>query len=111
MSESVKKILFIISGILTLIGVIFYIFSVKQEYAPYIYSVGCAGVAVVYLTSIYRGPNVRLRRLHAFLTISGILLVASSYFMFHNRSEWIICLIISTFLQLYASFSAPKNEE
>ena len=111
MSKSVKKFLFIIAGTLTLIGAVFYIFALNREYTPYIYSVGCAGIAVVYLTSIYRGKNIRLRRLHSFLVIAGILLVASSYFMFHDQSEWIVCLAISALLQLYASFSAPKNEE
>jgi len=111
MSKSVKRILFVVAGILTLIGAVSRIFDLDREYTPYIYSVGCAGVAVVYLTSIYKGKNTRLRRLHSFLVIAGILLVASSYFMFHDRDEWIACLAISALLQLYASFSAPKKED
>lgn len=110
MSDSFKRILFIIAGILTLAGAIMYISGLKFEYTPYIYSVGCAGIAVVYLTSVYRGKNIRIRRLHAFLVAAGILLVASSYFMFHNKQEWIICIAVSAVLQLYASFAWPKEE-
>ncbi len=111
MSESVKRIVFIISGILTLAGAILFIAKINWEYIPYLYSVGCAGIAVVYLSSVYRGKNIRIRRLHAFLVAAGIILVVSSYFMFHHKQEWIICLLISAVLQLYASFTMPKEDK
>jgi hypothetical protein len=110
MSESVRRILFIVAGILTLIGAVLHISGFNWEYTPYIYSVGCAGIAVAYLTSVYKGKNIRIRRLHAFLVAAGLLLVASSYFMFHNKQEWIICIAVSAVLQLYASFAMPKEE-
>ncbi|MCL1943457.1 MAG: DUF2157 domain-containing protein [Candidatus Azobacteroides sp.] len=112
MSKSVKRILFIVGGIFTLIGAVLYIAAVNWEYVPYLYAGGCAGIAVVYLTNVYRGKNTRIRRLHGFLAAAGILLVASSYFMFHHKQEWIICVAVSAVLQIYASFTMPgKNDE
>ena len=111
MNDVARKYIFIVSGILTLIGVILYISAINWEYTPYLYAVGTAGIAITYLTQPSKSTNVRIRRLRFFLVISGLLLVASSYFMFHQKQEWIICILISAILQLYASFSMPKSEE
>lgn len=110
MSEKTRKIVFVIAGILTLAGAVLYISSIQWEYTPYVYAVGCAGIAVVYLTNSFQDKNTREKRLQVFLIVAGLLLVISSYLMFHNNQEWIICVLISAILQLYAAFTIPKSQ-
>lgn len=110
MNASVRNIVLIISGILTLAGAILFVASIEWAPIPYIYAFGCAGVAVSYLTGYSKDDTLRVRRLQSFLIIAGLLLVASSYLMFHHRQEWIICVLISAILQLYAVYSFPKSK-
>ncbi|MCD7972552.1 MAG: hypothetical protein LUG18_07770 [Candidatus Azobacteroides sp.] len=111
MNEATRKIVFIISGILTLTGAVLYLSPLVWEAIPYIYAIGTAGIAVIYLTGDLKNKDTRIRRLNLFLAIAGILLVLSSYFMFHHRQEWIICVLLSAVFQLYAVFSYPKSSD
>lgn len=103
----IKKYLFEVAAVLVLISSILYI--TKWEWAPYMYAVGTAGIAVYHLTNRYEGSNLRKKRLHRILGFAGMLMVLSSYFMFKHQGEWIITLLISACLHLYASFVMPKE--
>ena len=41
-------------------------------------------------------------------TLSALLLVAASYFMFKTRTEWILLLTIAAILQLYTAILIPQ---
>ena len=110
MNEKAKKILFVIAGILTLTGAILHISSIQWDYTPYLYAVGTAGIAVTYLTNSFQDKSAREKRLQLFLVVAGLLLVISSYLMFHKNQEWVICVLISAILQLYVAFMAPKSQ-
>ena len=110
MNEKAKKILFVVAGIFTLAGAIFHISSIHWDYTPYLYSIGTAGIAVTYLTNSFQDKSTREKRLQLFLVVAGLLLVISSYLMFHNNQEWIICVLISAILQLYVAFMMPKSQ-
>lgn len=109
MSDKVKDYIFYISAVLLLASAM--LFGSGWVFIPYVYAVASAGIAVVYMTSPYQGSEVRLKRLHGYLVFSGLLLVASSYFMFKGRKEWIICLLISAVFQLYVSIIKGKTEK
>ncbi len=107
MSNRFKSYLFYVSAILLLLSAALYI--VDQKIIPYIYAVASAGVAVVYLTSPYKGENKRVKRLNVQEAIAAILLPFSSYLMFKNQNEWVLFLAISAILQLYVAIVKGKE--
>ncbi|MCL1937365.1 MAG: hypothetical protein FWF52_03090 [Candidatus Azobacteroides sp.] len=109
MSRRFKDYLFGMCGILLLFSAIFYIAGWK--FIPYIYTVSGVGLAVIFLASPYKGDNFRLKRLNIQQAIAALLLPISSYWMFKNRNEWIICLLISAILQLYVIFVREYEEK
>ncbi len=101
MNSRFKNYLFYISAILLVVSAILY--SFKWDFIPYLYAVGSAGVALYYMTTPYKGTEKRLIRLHGYLVFAGLLLIASSYLMFKHQREWLLCLFISSALQLYVA--------
>lgn len=108
MNQQTRVTVYNFSAILILISTV--LFLTKWLYAPYLFALGTAGIAVCYLTAPYKELDFRRRRLHRFNIIAGILMILASAFMFKNRTEWILCLSISAMLQLYTAFVTPKNK-
>ena len=102
MNQKFKDYLFYFSAITLLISAVLYMND--WSFIPYVYAVACAGVAICYLTSPYRGENRRLKRLNIQQAIAAILLPLSSYFMFEGQNEWFLFLAVSAVLQLYVAF-------
>jgi len=108
MNDKFKAYLFYVSGVLLVISAALYITA--WPFIPYVYAVASAGVAIVYLTSPYKGDNLRFKRLNVQEAIAAILLPFSSYLMFKGKNEWVIFLAISAFLQFYVAFIKGKKE-
>lgn len=107
MNEKLKATLFCAAAVLVLAGAIL---NLKfPEIAPYLFAVGTAGIAVYHLTTSVKELDLRTRRLHRFNVIAGLLGIFASALMFNQQKEWIICLTISAFLQLYTAFVSPKK--
>lgn len=109
MSNKFKTYLFYVCAILLVVSAALYI--TDNKYIPYIYAVSGAGVAVVYLTSPYRGDNLRLKRLNIQQMIAAVLLPLSSFLMFRGKNEWFAVLFISAILQLYIAIIRNKEEK
>lgn len=107
MNPSIKTTIYNFSGILVIAGAVLQ-FS-HWIYAPYLFALGTAGIAIVYLTTPYRELDFRRRRLHRFNVFAGILMIVASALMFRNRTEWVLCLSIAALLQLYTAFVSPKK--
>jgi energy-converting hydrogenase Eha subunit G len=101
-NKKIKSLLLYLSGCALPAGALLYATTAK-EWGAYLYAVAAAGMALYYLTNPYRGENKRYRRLHGYLVLAGLLLVASSFLMFRDRQEWLICLLVSAVLQLYVT--------
>lgn len=109
MSEKIKEYLFYVSAILLVVSAALYITG--WSFIPYIYAVASAGVAIVYLTSPYKGDDLRLKRLNIQEAIAAILLPFSSYLMFKNKNEWVLFLAVSAFLQFYVALIKGKKQK
>ena len=110
MSKPFKQYLFYVSSILLMLSAALYVTG--WFVIPYIYAVASAGVAIVYLTSPYRGNNIRLKRLNVQEAIAALLLPFSSFLMFkENNYDWVIFLAVSAFLQFYVAFVKGKVKE
>jgi len=108
MSDKFKEYLFYISGIVLTLSAALYITG--WDFIPYLYAVASAGVAIVYLTSPYKGDDIRLKRLNIQETIAALLLPFSSYLMFKHKNEWVLFLAVSAFLQFYVAFVKGKRK-
>ncbi|MDR1782762.1 MAG: hypothetical protein LBR13_00675 [Dysgonamonadaceae bacterium] len=112
MLPTVRNIILIISATLLVVSSALYI-SDNQELHKvilYVYAVSGALIAVEILSNLYRGENLRMKRLNAQQTIAAILLPVSSYFMFKGNNQWFMLLLIAVFLIMYVTF-ARANEE
>ena len=81
---------------------------VFEEWVPYIFAVGAAGMSVIRLITPYRGKNTRMRRLVLIELLATLMLIFASYLMFKGGNDWIVLLTISAFLQLYTSIAIPR---
>jgi hypothetical protein len=97
------------SGVLVLIGAIMYI--VHRIYAPYVFAAGAAGITVCFMTAPCKDQGFRRRRLHRINVMAGISMIASSVFMFREKMEWVVFLLIAALLILYTSFVGPRADE
>jgi hypothetical protein len=107
MNQSIRTILFNCSGLLLLTGALLYM--TQLSFAPYLFAIGAAGIAVCHLTAPVKHLSLRFRRLQIFNVIAGLLMVIASVFMFKHQNEWILCLTIAAILQLYTTFVHPKK--
>jgi TRAP-type uncharacterized transport system fused permease subunit len=97
------------SGVLILAGAA--LFITDWIYAPYVFAVGAAGITVCFMTVPYKDLGFRRRRLHRINVMAGISMIASSVFMFREKMEWVVFLLIAALLILYTSFVSPRADE
>ncbi len=109
MNKSLLNGIFAACSIAVLIGAATYI--TQWHYAPYLFTLGTAGMAAIRLATMYRGNNIRLKRLYRIEGFATVAQIIASYLMFVERNEWFVLLMISALLQLYTSFVIPKAEE
>ena len=109
MNEKIRNFIFMFAGVFVLAGAMSYI--TKWVYAPYIFAVGAAGIAVCFMTAPYKNLDFRRRRLHRINVLSGVSMVAASVLMFKGRMEWVVLLLISALILLYTSFVNSRIDE
>lgn len=109
MNLRTRTFLVVISAVLLLAGTVLYI--TNWFLSPYLFAVGAAGLTLYYATDSNKETDLRKRRLQRYNLIAGVLMIASSMLMFNDRNEWMLCLSISAFLQLYVAFVYPKEKE
>ena len=109
MNQQIRNYIFMISGTLVLTGAM--LFITHWIYAPYVFAIGAAGVAVCFMTVQYKNLGFRRRRLHRINVMAGVSIVASSVLMFKERMEWVVFLFIAALLILYTSFVSPRADE
>ncbi|MDR1936939.1 MAG: hypothetical protein LBQ73_00390 [Tannerellaceae bacterium] len=107
MNQQIRTVIYNFSGLFLLIGAVLYL--TKVFFAPYLFALGAAGIAVCHLTTPVKHLSVRRRRLQTFNVIAGLLMVVASVFMFKRQNEWIVCLSVAAILQLYTAFIGHKD--
>lgn len=106
---NIKDIIFKASAMLVVVGAILPL-VVFEQWVPYIFAVGAAGMSVIRLITPYRGKNTRLRRLVLIELLATLMLLFASHLMFKGGNDWIVLLTISAFLQLYTSIAIPREK-
>lgn len=109
MGSKVRNVIFGLSYALVIAGAMLYL--TRWGFAPYLFAVGSAGVAVSYLSVRTDSMEFRQKRLHRFNVLAGVLMIVSSGLMFNSRTEWILCLFIAAIFQLYSAFAGGAGEK
>ena len=109
MNPKLKNYIFYTCGLLLLFSAILYITG--WSFIPYIYAIASVGLAIIFLLNPYTGNVLRLKRLNIQQAIAALLLPVSAYLMFLKKNEWILCLLISAFLQIYISIVRDYEEK
>ena len=109
MSQQIRNYFFMVAGVLVLAGAMSYI--TRWTYAPYLFAIGAAGIAVSFMTAPYKNLGFRRRRLHRINVLAGVSLVSASVLMFRERTEWVILVLIAALLILYTSFVIPRVDD
>lgn len=102
-----KNNLYKISGVLILLSVLFYLFY--PAVAPWIMAFSVALFSVITVTSPYPGKSIRGKRLFNLQILSCLLMIAATYLMFKNRTEWVLVMVAGAIFLLYSSFVLPKE--
>lgn len=124
--NKIESILFIIGGLLMVIGVGLYAFFIVQQYACWAMLVGAILFAGMQIRQKYLGSRFTIKRLRRFMMIAnigfvlaGIFMVEDSYhfiaplftktiggytsymnIFYHN---WVVILLISAFIEVYTT--------
>jgi peptidoglycan/LPS O-acetylase OafA/YrhL len=109
MNRQIRNYIFLFSSVLTLAGAALYI--TDRIHAPYVFAVGAAGITVCFMTVPYKDRGFRRRRLHRINVLAGVSMIASSVFMFRERMEWVVFLLIAALLLIYTSSVSPRADE
>ena len=104
------SIIQMVGAVLLLAGAMLQI--TRWDVSPYIYTLGALMFSYVQVMSRYEGQNLIIRRLRRQQIMGAMLLVFAGVLMFVTRhNEWILCLSIAAFIQLYTAFRIPAEIE
>ena len=113
----------IISNILVIIGLLIMVITavlpllvnlnINVELMRWGFTAGAMMVLVGRLIGMYRGPSLRIKRLHGILIFSGLLYCASAsmMFIFQGTQNWIAFLMAGLVVQMYASWMIEREEK
>jgi uncharacterized membrane protein YhaH (DUF805 family) len=104
--RNVKNIVYRLSGILILLSALLYL--LEPIVASWIMAVSVVVFTIVTITTPYPGKSLRGRRLFNFQVVACLLMIASAYLMFKQRSEWPLFMVIGAILLLYSAILTPK---
>ena len=110
MMKQIQKYIYIVGGILLVIGAALYI--TRWVVAPYIYVVGSFMFGAMQMADRYEGSNFVIHRLRRQQVLGALMLMLTGIAMFVCKyNEWIVCLLIACLLELYTAFRLPQELE
>lgn len=110
MMKQIQKYIYIVGGILLVIGAALYV--TRWVVAPYIYVVGSFMFGAMQMADRYEGSNFVIRRLRRQQVLGALMLMLTGIAMFVCKyNEWIVSLLIACLLELYTAFRLPQELE
>ena len=108
--KKIAPYLFYIGGLSCLVGFVLKI--TMWQYAPFLVTIGATLMALAQLNTMYKGPNLSIKRLTRQQFFGTLLLLASGAAMLSLKdNEWIVLAIIAAFLYNYTAFRLHKEEK
>ena len=108
--KKIQQTIYIIGGILLVVGAALYI--TQWAWAPYMYIIGSFMFGAMQMLDRYTGNNFILRRLRRQQLVGAIALMLAGVLMLaSNHNEWILCLLVGCIFELYTAFRIPQELE
>lgn len=107
MKNKLVKFSFFLFPVLLILSAALYI--TEWNFIPYTYTVSGISTAIFILSVLYKGNNLRLKRLNVQLVLSSLFITGSSYFMFKKTNEWAVLLLIAILLFSYAMYIRDRE--
>ena len=98
---------------MVLTGAILPIFQIRLNdmlIAPFVFSLGVAGILIGRYRQPIQGDDFRVKRLRFQQFISSCLFVASAYFMFTEDKKWVVTLLVAAVIDLVILFRMPEEK-
>lgn len=127
-----QNIIFLVGGVLMVVGAGCFAFMWQQEVMCWIYLAGAVMFATMQMMQTYEGNNITVRRLKKIMTtadiffvLSGILMVDNAYrfmqqvftnyvaYFQHVFNKWVLLLLVAAVLEIYTMhrISAELSKE
>ena len=110
---SLSNVLLALGLLIMVVMALMPLLNLNQLWMRWVFAAGAAMVLVARFLGYYRGPSLRIKRLHRILISSGILYCASALMMFlsRNTNDWIAFLLAGVVMQVYASWMIDYEEK
>lgn len=110
---SLSNVLLALGLLIMVVMALMPLLNLNQLWMRWVFAAGAAMVLVARFVGYYRGPSLRIKRLHRILISSGILYCASALMMFlsRNTNDWIAFLLAGVVMQVYASWMIDYEEK
>lgn len=111
--NSVSGIMLVIGLLIMAVMALLPLLNINHMWMRWAFAAGAFLVLVGRIIGIYRGPSLRVKRLHRILISSAILYCASALMMFISRgtNDWIAFLLAGLVMQMYASWMIEREEK
>lgn len=111
--NSVSSIMLVIGLLIMAIMALLPLLNINHMWMRWAFAAGALIVLVGRIIGIYKGPSLRVKRLHRILISSAILYCASALMMFISRgtNDWIAFLLAGLVMQMYASWMIEREEK
>jgi len=111
--NSVSGIMLVIGLLIMAIMALLPLLNINHMWMRWAFAAGAFLVLVGRIIGIYKGPSLRVKRLHRILISSAILYCASALMMFISRgtNDWIAFLLAGLVMQMYASWMIEREEK
>ena len=110
---SLSNVLLALGLLIMVVMALMPLLNLNQLWMRWVFAAGAVMVLVARFLGYYRGPSLRIKRLHRILISSGILYCASALMMFlsRNTNDWIAFLLAGVVMQVYASWMIDYEEK
>lgn len=111
--NTISNVLLAVGLLIMVVMALMPLLELNQQWMRWVFAAGAVMVLVARLLTYYRGPSVRIKRLHRILVTSGLLYCASAASMFFSRNttDWIAFLMAGVVVQIYASWRLDHEEK
>lgn len=111
--NSVSGIMLVIGLLIMAVMALLPLLNINHLWMRWAFAAGAFLVLVGRIIGIYKGPSLRVKRLHRILISSAILYCASALMMFISRgtNDWIAFLLAGLVMQMYASWMIEREEK
>lgn len=112
--EGILNAVMSVSLVLMLVVAFLPLVKIHWIYAPFVFAFGAAGTLIARIFEVYKGSNIRIKRLFRMGKVSAMCYCVSAFMMFYegsNPQDWLAFLTAGAVLQLYVNYMIPYAQK